>query len=145
MANPGLSTKYLGGHSDLLAGSMCTSDPDLFFYLSEHQKITGNIMSPYTASILLRGTAFLPIRMEKHSDNALQVAKFLEAHPKISRVFYPGLPSHPDYEVAKKQMKKFSGMVVCDIKDGMQAAKTFVQSLKIILLGSVFWEAQRVW
>ncbi|XP_063950924.1 cystathionine gamma-synthase-like [Lytechinus pictus] len=120
-------TKYLGGHSDLLAGSMCTSDPDLFFYLSEHQKITGNIMSPYTASILLRGIRTLPIRMEKHSDNALQVAKFLEAHPKISRVFYPGLPSHPDYEVAKKQMKKFSGMVVCDIKDGMQAAKTFVQ------------------
>lgn len=127
-------TKYMGGHSDLMGGSMCTSDPDLYFYLSEHQKLVGNIMSPHTASLLLRGIRTLPLRMEKHSSNALRVAQYLEAHPKISRVYYPGLPSHPDHEVAKKQMKQFSGMVAFDIKDGMEAAKTFVQSFKIILL-----------
>ncbi|XP_072169308.1 L-methionine gamma-lyase-like [Diadema setosum] len=127
-------TKYMGGHSDLMGGSMSTSDPELFFYLSEHQKQIGNIMSPYTASLLLRGIRTLPLRMEKHSNNALRVAQYLEAHPKVSRVYYPGLQSHPNHEVAKKQMKQFSGMVVFEMADGLDAAKTFVESVKIILL-----------
>ncbi len=95
---------------------------------------SGSCLSPFDAFLLLRGIRTLPLRMEKHSQNGLIIAQYLEQHPKISRVFYPGLPSHPQHEVAKKQMSSFGGMVVFEVAGGLQPAKTLVESVKLITL-----------
>ncbi|XP_072024651.1 L-methionine gamma-lyase-like [Amphiura filiformis] len=127
-------TKYIGGHSDVTAGVMCSSNPDLAFNIGEFQKQMGSILSPFDAFLVLRGIRTMPLRMEKHSKNAMKIAQFLEQHPKVSHVYYPGLPSHPQHEVAKKQMKDYGGMVVFEMAGGIEASKRFVESLKLILL-----------
>ncbi|XP_038066821.1 L-methionine gamma-lyase-like [Patiria miniata] len=127
-------TKYIGGHSDILAGSMSTRDEEILFGVGEFLKQTGCCLSPFDAFLLLRGVRTLPLRMEKHSHNGLKIAQYLEQHPKISKVYYPGLPSHPQHEVAKKQMSAFGGMVVFEVADGLQGAKTLVDSVKLITL-----------
>ncbi|XP_041457252.1 L-methionine gamma-lyase-like [Lytechinus variegatus] len=130
-------TKYLGGHGDLLGGSMCTKDPELFLFLSEYQKQIGNTMGPFTASILLRGIRTLPLRMEKHCSNAFKIARYLETHPKVSRVRYPGLESYPQHDVAKLQMKKgFGGMVNFEMKGGLAAGKIVMENIKLILMAT---------
>ncbi|XP_038068880.1 L-methionine gamma-lyase-like isoform X1 [Patiria miniata] len=127
-------TKYIGGHSDIVAGSMSTRDEEILFGVGEFLRQTGNCLSPFDAFLLLRGVRTLPLRMEKHSQNGLKIAQYLEQHSKISKVYYPGLPSHPQHEVAKKQMSAFGGMVVFEVADGLQAAKTLVESVKLITL-----------
>ncbi|XP_038068882.1 probable cystathionine gamma-synthase isoform X2 [Patiria miniata] len=122
-------TKYIGGHSDIVAGSMSTRDEEILFGVGEFLRQTGNCLSPFDAFLLLRGVRTLPLRMEKHSQNGLKIAQYLEQHSKISKVYYPGLPSHPQHEVAKKQMSAFGGMVVFEVADGLQAAKTLVEAL----------------
>ncbi|XP_011682587.2 uncharacterized protein LOC587761 [Strongylocentrotus purpuratus] len=130
-------SKYLGGHGDLLGGSMCTKDPELYLFLTEYQRQIGNTMGPFTASILLRGIRTLPLRMEKHSSNALKIAQYLETHPKVARVKYPGLKSHPQYDVAASQMKKgFGGMVIFEMKGGLEAGRIVMENIKLILMAT---------
>ncbi|XP_046553588.1 L-methionine gamma-lyase-like [Haliotis rubra] len=127
-------TKYMGGHSDLIAGSVTTRTVDLWERLKTWQTSLGCMLSPHDSSLLLRGLKTLPIRMKKHSENAMAVAKYLEGHPKVNRVMYPGLPSHPGHEVAKKQMTSFGGMIMADIKGGVAGGRAVAESLRIVTL-----------
>lgn len=125
-------TKYIGGHGDALGGIIIGSQE----YLTPLRKKTairfGGVLSPFNAWLILRGIATFPIRMRIHEENALKVATFLESHPKIERVIYPGLPSHPQYELAKRQMNNFSGMLTFRVKNGSEQARIFAERLQII-------------
>jgi len=123
-------TKYLGGHSDLLAGMLVVND-ELYEPLFETRRTTGGILGPFDAWLLLRGIKTLAVRMEAHQRNAFAVARFLLDHPRVARVFYPGLESHPHHALAARQMQGFSGMVTFDIKRGHEAARKFVQALRL--------------
>ncbi|XP_072024652.1 L-methionine gamma-lyase-like [Amphiura filiformis] len=127
-------TKYLGGHSDLLGGCASCKDSDVLQKITRLYRQLGTCMSPFDAFLVLRGLRTLPVRMGKHCSNAMKIAQFLEQHPKITSVYYPGLPSHPQHEVAKKQMKDYGGMVVFEVAGGLNAAKTFVESVYLINL-----------
>ncbi len=129
------ATKYLGGHSDLVMGALMLNDDELYKQLKFIQFAAGAITGPMDSFLALRGVKTLAIRMERHSSNGLAVAEFLESHPKVKEVFYPGLKSHPNYEVAKKQMRSFGGMLSFKLKDESQAA-TFklLENLKIFTL-----------
>ncbi|XP_033754946.1 L-methionine gamma-lyase-like [Pecten maximus] len=127
-------TKYLGGHSDLTAGSLTFRTKDLWQEAILYQTTFGSSLSPHDASLLLRGIKTLPIRMERHSSNGQKVAEFLEKHPKIVWVMYPGLPSHPQHAVAKKQMKLFGGMMSFEVKGGLEGGRTLVEGLHVIIL-----------
>jgi cystathionine beta-lyase len=105
------ATKYLGGHSDVLAGVLIVKDAELGNQLHFQQFATGGILGPMDSFLVLRGIKTLHLRMKRHSENGQKVAEFLERHPKVKAVYYPGLPSHPFHELAKKQMKSFGGMV----------------------------------
>ncbi|XP_071494068.1 L-methionine gamma-lyase-like [Diadema antillarum] len=130
-------SKYLGGHSDLIGGSMSTKDPELYHFLTEYQKQLGSVMGPFTASLLLRGIRTLPLRMEKHCSNALKLAQYLESNPKVSTVSYPGLPTHPQHELAKKQMKKgFGGMLAFELVGGLEAGKAVMENIKLIVMAT---------
>ena len=123
-------TKYLGGHSDLVAGMLVMND-DLHEPLFETRRITGGILGPFDAWLMLRGIKTLAARMEAHQRNAFAVARFLEGHPRVAQVFYPGLESHPQHALAARQMRGFSGMVACEVKGGHEAARKFVQALRV--------------
>ena len=123
-------TKYLGGHSDLVAGMLVMND-DLHEPLFETRRITGGILGPFDAWLMLRGIKTLAARMEAHQRNAFAVARFLEGHPRVARVFYPGLESHPQHALAARQMRGFSGMVTIEIKGGHEAARKFIQALRL--------------
>ncbi|XP_062594521.1 L-methionine gamma-lyase-like [Saccostrea cucullata] len=127
-------TKYLGGHSDLVGGCLTFASVDLWKTVIHYQTSLGTTLSPHDASLLLRGIKTLPVRMERHSSNAQKVAEFLEKHPKVERVMYPGLPSHPQHQIAKKQMKMFSGMIAAEIKGGVQGGKILVENVRLIQL-----------
>jgi cystathionine beta-lyase/cystathionine gamma-synthase len=123
-------TKYLGGHSDLVAGVLVMSE-DLHEPLFKARRFTGGVLSPFDAWLLLRGVKTLAVRMEAHQRNAAAVALFLEGHPRIARVYYPGLESHPQYDLASRQMRGFSGMVTVEVEGGHQAAQSFVRALRV--------------
>jgi cystathionine gamma-lyase len=123
-------TKYLGGHSDLVAGILVSND-ELYEPLFETRRTTGGILGPFDAWLLLRGVKTLAVRMEAHQRNALAVARFLEDHPHVARAFYPGLESHPQHALAARQMRGFSGMVTFEIKGGHEAARKFIQALRL--------------
>lgn len=105
------ATKYLGGHSDLVLGVLVTSDSKIAERISFIQNSVGAIPGPMDCFLALRGIKTLPLRMEKHCANALIIAQFLSEHPKVRQVYYPGLPSHPQHQLAKKQMRLFGGMI----------------------------------
>lgn len=125
-------TKYIGGHGDALGGAVLGSKADLTPLRKKTTIRFGGVLSPFNAWLILRGAATFPLRMRVHQENALKVAQFLESHPKVERVIYPGLPSHPQYELAKRQMKNFSGMLTFRVKDGAAQAKIFSEKLQII-------------
>jgi methionine-gamma-lyase len=127
-------TKFLGGHSDLCAGVATTRTEDQWRKIFINRRAYGGILSPFEASLLLRGLKTLPIRVERECNNAQRLAEFLSGHPGVERVHYPGLKSHPDHELAKKQMRKFGAMISFDVKGGVEPAKVLVQSLRIIQL-----------
>ena len=110
------ATKYLNGHSDIIGGMVITADDTLAEQLAFLQNAIGAIASPFDSFLALRGLKTLAVRMERHSENALELAKWLEKHPKISTVHYPGLSSHPQHSLAKKQMKYFGGMISIELK-----------------------------
>jgi cystathionine beta-lyase/cystathionine gamma-synthase len=105
------TTKYLGGHSDVIGGAVLTSDPEIAEKLRFLQKSLGAVPGPFDSWLVLRGLKTLALRMRQHCENAHAVAAFLESHPAVERVLYPGLPSHPGHEVARRQMRDFGGMV----------------------------------
>ena len=105
------TTKYLSGHSDVIGGFAATSDPTIAERLYFLQKSLGGVPGPFDSWLVLRGLKTLALRMERHSENARRIAKYLESHQSVEKVLYPGLPSHPGHEIAKRQMKDFGGMV----------------------------------
>ncbi len=113
------TTKYLGGHSDVVGGALVTTDPELHERLAFLQNSAGAVPGPFDAFLVLRGLKTLAVRMEAHCRNAEAVAAMLAAHPKVARVHYPGLPSHPGHEIAARQMRRFGGMVSfeCDTEE----------------------------
>jgi len=129
-------TKYIGGHSDLIGGAaIVRDDADLIARLAFLQNATGGILDPFSSFLALRGLKTLPLRVERHAANALAVATWLEGHPKVDRVLYPGLPSHPQHDLAKKQMRSGGGMLSFFLKgDGANAAR-FFEHLALFTLG----------
>jgi len=125
-------TKYMGGHGDALGGIVVGSAERMSRLRQDTGIHFGGTISPFNAWLIMRGMATLPIRMAAHEKNAMRVAEFLESHPKIERVIYPGLASHPQHELARRQMENFSGMVVFRAKDGVAAAHRMAEKLEII-------------
>jgi len=115
-------TKYLNGHSDLVGGALVTSDPGMAEQLRFLQNAAGAVPGPMDCWLALRGTKTLAVRMKRHDENARELAAHLEGHAKVSRVFYPGLASHPQHELAKRQQSGFGGMISFVPGDGSQAA-----------------------
>jgi methionine-gamma-lyase len=129
------TTKYLNGHGNGLAGIVIGQDPDLFRdKLWNHVKLVGSNCSPFEAWLVYQGLKTLPLRMDRHSSNAMFIAESLSMHPKVSYVNYPGLESHPDHHIAKKQMKAFGGMMSFELKDGLEAALFTLNRLKFCSL-----------
>lgn len=126
-------TKYLGGHSDLIGG-IIIGRRSLFKALDEVIRNTGGTLGPFDAWLALRGIKTLPLRMKKHDENAMKVAEFLEAHRKVEKVHYPGLKSHPQHELAKKQMSGFGGMISFELKGGVQEGVKLMNSVKLCIL-----------
>ncbi|GMC03413.1 cystathionine gamma-synthase [Enterococcus thailandicus] len=126
-------TKYLGGHSDVVAGLVTTNKADLAEKIGFLQNAMGAVLGPQDSWLIQRGIKTLSVRMEAHQKNALAVATFLENHPAVETVYYPGLTSHPNYQIAKTQMSGFSGMVSFDLKEDAKVVP-FVESLKLFIL-----------
>jgi len=129
------ATKYLGGHSDIIAGAAVGSG-ELIGKVREMVIYLGGSMDPETGFLLDRGIKSLGVRMARHSENAMKVARFLEKHPRVARVHYPGLKSHPDHALARRQMKAFGGMMAFDMKGGLAAARRFCDSVRVFLLAA---------
>ncbi|BCD70342.1 cystathionine gamma-synthase/cystathionine beta-lyase [Helicobacter suis HS5] len=128
------ATKYLGGHSDLIAGLVTTNQENLATEIGFYQNAIGGILSPQDSWLLQRGIKTLGVRMEEHQKNALRVAEFLTTHPQVQTTYYPGLPTHPNYQLAKTQMRGFSGVLSFTLKKEEKAI-AFVQALKLFILG----------
>ncbi|MBA3791093.1 MAG: cystathionine gamma-synthase [Actinomycetota bacterium] len=125
------TTKYMGGHSDVIGGAVMTSDEGFRERISFYQNAAGGVPGPFDSWIVLRGLKTLAVRMRQHEENALAIAGFLEDHPQVATVNYPGLLSHPQHELAKRQMSGFSGMVSFTLKGGAEAAYAAVQKTKL--------------
>lgn len=128
------TTKYLGGHSDALGGAVVTSSRDVADTLRFHQNAAGAVPGPFDCWLVLRGVRTLAVRMAAHARNAMQVAEFLQDHPRVARVFYPGLPDHPGHAVARRQMSGFSGMVSFTLQGGAPAAKAVAAAVRVFTL-----------
>ena len=128
------TTKYLNGHSDVIGGALVMNDKELYDKLQFLQNAVGAVPGPFDCFLVLRGIKTLSIRMERHEQNAIKIAQFLENHPKVRRVIYPGLKSHPQHELARKQMSGFGGIITFFIKGGLEAARRFLEKVKIFSL-----------
>ncbi len=124
-------TKYIGGHGDAMGGAIIGSKASLARIDLEGQVHLGGIISPFNAWLILRGAATLPLRMQAHEKNAMHIAEFLEQHPKVSSIRYPGLASHPQHELACRQMDNFSGMIAIQVPGGRDVAARMMQELSI--------------
>ncbi|MFD7299087.1 cystathionine gamma-synthase [Streptomyces sp. NPDC059897] len=128
-------TKYMGGHSDVVGGALVVNDDALADELTFHQNAMGAIAGPFDAWLVLRGIKTLPVRMDRHSENATRVADMLTRHPRVTKVLYPGLPEHPGHEIAAKQMKAFGGMVSFQVQGGEEAAVEVCNRAELFTLG----------
>lgn len=128
------TTKYIGGHSDVVGGALLTNDEALDDAFAFLQNGAGAVPGPFDAYLTMRGLKTLPLRMERHSQNAALIAEFLADHPAISSVLYPGLPSHPNHQVAAQQMSAFGGMVSVRLRGGAEAARNFCARTEIFIL-----------
>lgn len=128
------TTKYLNGHADVIGGAVCVKDKTLYEQLRFWQKSVGSVPGPLDCYLVLRGIKTLPLRMDQHSKNAMTVAQFLQSHPKVKRVIYPGLQSHPQHELAKKQMTAFSGMIAVELDASFEKAMAFASNLELFTL-----------
>lgn len=129
------ATKYLGGHSDVIAGALIAKDAELGEKLHFIQFASGGILGPHDSYLVLRGIKTLALRMQRHSDNGFEVAKYLENHSLVEKIFYPGLSSHPQYDLATRQMTEFGGMVSFTFKSGRKEdAVKFLENIRVFTL-----------
>ncbi|ARF78926.1 cystathionine gamma-synthase [Kitasatospora aureofaciens] len=129
------TTKYMGGHSDVVGGALVLADAGLGEEVAYHQNAMGAVSGPFDAWLVLRGIKTLGVRMDRHSSNAEKVAELLSSHPKVSQVLYPGLPEHPGHDIAAKQMKAFGGMVSFRVAGGEEAAVEVCNRAQLFTLG----------
>ncbi len=129
------ATKYIGGHHDITAGFACCNESH-FHALWNLRKVLGGVMDPMSAFLALRGMSTLDLRVERHNQNAMTIAQHLHDHKKIEAVYYPGLPSHPDHSIAKKQMRGFGGMMSFVVKSDFEGTKHVMDQLKLIKLAT---------
>ncbi|MEL7310562.1 MAG: PLP-dependent aspartate aminotransferase family protein [Pseudomonadota bacterium] len=127
-------TKFLNGHSDMVGGVAVTANPEIAEQLTFLQNSIGSVLGPFDSFLALRGLKTLNIRMRQHDENALAIASWLESHPKVTRVLYPGLASHPQHELAKRQMRGGGGIVTFFIDGGLDAARAFLERCHIFAL-----------
>jgi cystathionine gamma-synthase len=126
------TTKYLGGHSDVIGGALATlKDDDFWKKIRNVQVLSGAVPAPFDCYMTVRGIKTLPYRMRAHTENAMQIANFLNAHPGVEKVYYPGLTDHKGHEIAKKQMSSFGGMLSFLVKGGSDEARKLVNSVEI--------------
>lgn len=128
------TTKYLSGHSDIIGGAVITDREDLYQELQFNTNATGCVPGPFDCFLILRGLKTLHLRLREHQKNALLIAKFLEEHSGVKTVYYPGLPSHPQHELAKRQMSGFGGIVSFVVRGGLPAAKAVLHSTELFQL-----------
>jgi cystathionine gamma-synthase len=129
------TTKYIGGHSDVVGGALIVRSTELGERLAYHQNAMGAVAGPFDAWLVLRGLKTLAVRMERHCDNAERVVEMLRAHPRVTQVLYPGLPGHPGHEVAAKQMRRFGGMVSFRVAGGEEEAVAICGRTRLFTLG----------
>jgi cystathionine beta-lyase/cystathionine gamma-synthase len=129
------TTKYIGGHSDVMGGAVVVNDPETAEQLRSTRNATGGVPGPWDAWLTLRGAKTLALRMRQHESNAARLAEFLKQRPEVARVYYPGLPDHPGFELAKQQMRGFGGMVTIDLAGGEAAARSLCEATRLFSLG----------
>src|SRR5262249_46060053 len=127
-------TKYIGGHSDVVGGALICSDDALAQRLRFVQNAAGAVPGPMDCFLLLRSTKTLHVRVQRHCENAFKIATYLSKHPKIEKAIYPGLPSHPQHELAKRQMRGFGGMISAVIKGGLAPSRKFLERVHLFSL-----------
>ncbi len=128
------STKYIGGHSDVVGGALITQDEALHDRLKFVQNSVGAVPGPMDCFLLLRSTKTIHVRVDRHCENAMQIAQHLENHARFTSVVYPGLPSHPQHAVATKQMSGFGGMITATMDGGLEDARSFLERLKVFTI-----------
>ena len=128
------TTKYLSGHNQIIGGSIHTNNKEIFEKMKFIQKTIGAVPSPFDSWLTALGLRTLHLRMQRHNENAQVIAKFLESHPKVSRVSYPGLESHPGHKIAKEQMSGYSGMISFELSGGIPAGKHLMNNVKLCFL-----------
>ncbi|HJP82904.1 MAG TPA: PLP-dependent aspartate aminotransferase family protein [Fimbriimonadaceae bacterium] len=128
------TTKYIGGHSDVIGGALVTNSQEIHDQMFEYSKTVGAVPSPFDCWLTIRGLKTLSVRMKQHCENALRIAEYLEAHPKVAKVHYPGLASHPDHELASRQMRAYGGMVSFEVAGSGEDACTFAEGCNVFLL-----------
>jgi O-succinylhomoserine (thiol)-lyase len=128
------TTKYLNGHSDVVGGAVVTANKEIGDKIQYLLNALGTGESPFDAWLVLRGIKTMGPRMRVHVENAMRIAEYLNAHPKIKRVYYPGLPEHPGHDIAKRQMKGFGGMVSFELKGGLSAVNSLLRNLHLFVL-----------
>lgn len=126
------ATKYIGGHGDVIAGAVVGKKDFLDQVAMTTQKDMGGVMSPFDAWLLIRGLKTMPVRLDRHCDNAEIITSLLKEHPKVERVYYPHDSSHPDYSIGKKQMKRGGGVITFEVKGGKQEAQRLLNELSLI-------------
>jgi cystathionine gamma-synthase len=129
------TTKYCGGHSDIIGGALVVNDDQLAEQLRFHQNAIGGVASPFDCWLVLRGLRTLAVRMDRHCDNAEQVAAFLNDHVRVAEVYFPGLDAHPGHDLAKRQMRRYGGMVSFRVGGGEPAALEVCERTSVITLG----------
>jgi cystathionine gamma-lyase len=127
-------TKYMNGHSDVVGGICVMNSDQLYNDIKFMQNAVGGVPAPMDCFLVMRGLKTLHVRMERHAENAMAIAKYLEAHPKVAKVIYPGLESHPQHQIARKQMSGFGGMITFFIKGGLDEARAFLEKVRIFTL-----------
>ncbi|MDG1145315.1 MAG: PLP-dependent transferase, partial [Flavobacteriales bacterium] len=127
-------TKYINGHSDVVGGAVMLNNKEQYDKLWYLQNSIGPSQSPFDSWLVLRGIKTLALRMRAHEENAQEIARFLEAHPKVEKVIYPGLASHPQHELAKQQMSGFGGMLSLYLKGGLKESTTFLEEVNLFVL-----------
>ena len=128
------TTKYLNGHSDIIGGALVLNNEEVYQAIKFYQNAAGGVPSPFDSWLTLRGIKTLAVRMRQHEENAIAVAKFLAEHPRVEKVYYPGLPAHPDYALAKRQMSGFGGMVSFQFKGTYADVDKVVRRFKVFAL-----------
>ncbi|KAA6331214.1 Cystathionine gamma-lyase [termite gut metagenome] len=128
------STKYIGGHSDVLGGAVMVNNDTYYERIQYHQNAVGAVLAPFDSYLTLRGIKTLSLRMEQHQKNTLEIAHYLEKHPKVSKVIYPGLKSHPQHDLIKTQASGFGGVLSFEIKGSSVDAERFLEKLELFIL-----------